>query len=309
MWNMEHSLKKMKERFHAQGIFHTDEKLAQVLKSFVPENVDEVYDPTCGRGALLSVFDDSVKKYGQELELDFIEDCKSMLVNFTGVCGDTLKDPAFLGNKFKAIVANPPFSTKWRPKIDERFEACGIVPSQSRSDLAFVLHCLYYLTDDGVAAILQFPGVLYRSGKEQEIRKWLVENNYIDKVVHIPKGHFEDTNIATCIIVLKKTRKTTDVVFEDKELGLSYQAAFEKIKENNFNLSTSTYIEKPDIREKINPIELEKQSRENVINIIRKQLNFSRAICELDSRLPPFCEFIDKLQSMINEFREKGGKS
>lgn len=304
---MEHSLKKMKERFHAQGIFHTDKKLVQILKSFVPEDVDEVYDPTCGRGALLSVFDDSVKKYGQELESDFIEDCKSVLVNFTGVCGDTLKDPAFLGKKFKAIVANPPFSTKWQPKIDERFEACGIVPSQSRSDLAFVLHCLYYLADEGVAAILQFPGVLYRSNKEQKIRKWLVENNYIDRIIHIPKGHFEDTDVSTCIIVLKKNRKTTDVVFEDKELGLSYQANFEKIRENNFNLSPNTYIEKPDTREKIDPIELEKSVRENTINTIQTQLNFSSAMCELDPTLPPFSEFIDKLQAIINEFRKKGG--
>ena len=110
---MAYNLKTIKKEFSQKGIFYTEKALAEYVKSFLPDNVTEVYDPTCGNGGLLSVFDDNVLKYGQEINEEQLEDAKKTLINFTGICGDTLKNPAFMDRKFKAIVANPPFGINW----------------------------------------------------------------------------------------------------------------------------------------------------------------------------------------------------
>ena len=112
---MAYNLKTIKKEFSEKGIFYTPVELANYLKSFLPENVNEVYDPTCGDGGLLCVFEDDVKKYGQELNEEQLIVAQNRLVNFEGVCGDTLSNPAFKNKKFKAIIANPPFGIKWTP--------------------------------------------------------------------------------------------------------------------------------------------------------------------------------------------------
>ena len=165
-------IKSIKEEFKSKGIFYTTNELALLIKSFVDIEIDEVYDPTCGDGALLSVFDDSVKKYGQEINEHQIEVAEKRLVNFTGYCGDTLKDPAFKDKKFKCIVANPPFSIKWEPPIlngiftDDRFKFIPALPPKSKADYAFILHILHYLDSDGIAVVLNFPGILYRGNSK-----------------------------------------------------------------------------------------------------------------------------------------------
>jgi len=179
---MSYDLKSIKQEFKNKGIFYTTNELALYIKSFVNFEVNEVYDPTCGDGSLLSVFDDNALKFGQEINQNQLEIANSRLKNFIGVCGDTLKSPAFFDKKFKCIVANPPFSIKWEPPIlddmfnDERFLNIPAMPPQSKADYAFILHILHYLDNDGIAVTLNYPGILYRGNSEYILRKWLVEN-------------------------------------------------------------------------------------------------------------------------------------
>ena len=181
-----YNIKSIKEEFKAKGIFYTTNELALLIKSFVNIDIDEVYDPTCGDGSLLSVFDDNIKKYGQEINDHQLEVAENRLTNFTGYCGDTLKDPAFIDKKFKCIVANPPFSIAWEQPIfngiftDDRFRLVPALPPKSKADYAFILHILHFLETDGIAVVLNFPGILYRGNSEGQIRKWIVEQNYIE---------------------------------------------------------------------------------------------------------------------------------
>lgn len=208
------SIKNIRQEFKDKGIFYTPKALAEKLKSYVDIEPQSVYDPTCGAGNLLSVWGDEIKKYGQELDADQLT--LIQLPNFTGYAGDTLTDDGFRGVKFDCIVANPPFSVKYNPAIltdDERFRDCSTLPPPSKADWAFILHILYHLDNKGVAVILEFPGILYRGQKEGIVRKWFVEENYIDRVVEVPGNTFEDTPIGTCIIVLKKNRNVTYITF------------------------------------------------------------------------------------------------
>ena len=174
----------------------------------MPNNITEIYDPTCGNGGLLSVFNDNVIKYGQELLEEQLNSARDTLINFNGAVGDTLINPAFIDKKFDYIIANPPFSIKWVPNIeDERFNIAPALAPQSKADYAFILHILYYLSEVGIAVILGFPGILYRGNSEYKIRKWLVDNNYIEKVVSVPGDKFVDTKITTIVFILNKNKK------------------------------------------------------------------------------------------------------
>ena len=144
----EYNIKSIRQDFKQKGIFYTQRELAEYIKNLLPEKrPDRVYDPTCGNGGLLSVFDDSVEKYGQDINSEQVEEATRRLSNFHGVAGDTLKEPAFKDMKFDYIVANPPFSIKWEPFQDERFNA-PVLPPPSRADYAFNLHILHYLSDN-----------------------------------------------------------------------------------------------------------------------------------------------------------------
>ena len=106
---MAHNLKSIRQKFKENGVFYTEKALAEKIRSYLPADVDEIYDPTCGDGGLLSVFPDEVRKYGQEIDLEQLEEARKRLVNFEGKGGDTLTDPQF-DRQFKYIIANPPFS-------------------------------------------------------------------------------------------------------------------------------------------------------------------------------------------------------
>ena len=157
---MAYNIKSIKKEFAEKGIFYTQPELANYVKSFLPADVKEVYDPTCGNGGLLSVFDDDVEKYGQEINAEQLADAEKYLSNFHGVCGDTLKNPAWIDRKFDYIVANPPFGIKWEPPkmdmfdSDPRFEGVPAMPSRGMADFAFMLHILYLLSETGVAVVL-----------------------------------------------------------------------------------------------------------------------------------------------------------
>ena len=283
----EYSVKAIREHFKANGIFYTPPELSKMLKEIVEKEVSdikEVYDPTCGRGALLSVFDDDVVKYGQDINASEVEVAKNSLVNFNGVIGDTLKEPAFLDKKFKAIVANPPFSIPWNSEsvfFDERFAGYALAP-KSKADYAFNLHILHYLSDDGCAAVINFPGVLYRGNSEGKIRKALVEKNLIKEVILIPGGYFDDTSVATCIIVYKKNKQDTNIIFTDKELNLSKSVRFEEVAKNDFNLSVSQYVYEEKVKPPFDAVATELQARADFIANMKKELEFSKMVSNFE---------------------------
>lgn len=304
---MEYNIKSIKEGFKKNGVFYTPPELALLIKSYIKRDVKEVYDPTCGDGALLSVFGDNVKKYGQELNGEQLKVAKERIINFIGKQGDTLSNPAFLEKKFDCIVANPPFSIKWDPPIengiftDVRFKNAPILPSRSKADYAFLLHIIYYLSDNGIAVTLNFPGILYRGNREGKIRKWVVEQNYIDQVVLIPPKTFVDTPIATVLVVFKKNKKTTDIIFTDKELNIERVVSKKEVVDNDYNLSVSSFCYNEEEVVYKDPKVLEKNSRKAMISKLRKDIEFSRVICELDGF--KFSSYIDELQKIIDEYK------
>ena len=297
----EYNIKSIRQDFKQKGIFYTQRELAEYIKNLLPENVNRVYDPTCGNGGLLSVFDDSVEKYGQDINSEQVEEATRRLSNFHGVAGDTLKEPAFKDMKFDYIVANPPFSIKWEPFQDERFNA-PVLPPPSRADYAFNLHILHYLSDKGIAAVLNFPGILYRGNREGTMRQWLVEQNYIEKVVAIAGNKFADTAIATCVIVYNKAKTNTNILFIDDETGKQRSVSFEEVKENGFNLSVSSYIQAEIIKEKINPLELDTQARNGFLTKLRNELIFEKTVCEFEGL--NFQSFLTDIQKVLDEFKE-----
>jgi type I restriction enzyme M protein len=199
--------------------------------------------------------------------------------------GDTLIDPAHWDDEpFEAIVSNPPYSINWEgdsnPLLinDPRFAPAGVLAPKSKADLAFTMHILSWLAVNGTAAIVEFPGVLYRGGAEAKIRKYLVDNNYVDAVIQLPPDLFFGTNIATCVIVLKKSKADNCVLFIDASaefvrpgnknklstanqkrvldafsarIGIDHFARLvpnEEIAENSYNIAVSVYVEQKDTR-------------------------------------------------------------
>lgn len=267
------SAKAYRDELKQKGVFHTDSKLAEIIKSYGKESPKNVYDPTCGVGTLLSVFDDDIPKYGQELTEDYLEAAKATLKNFTGAVGDTLKAPAFMDKRFDLIVANYPFSIKWEPnKEDIRFKDWVDVPPPSKADYAFIMHMLYLLDDDGICVSLNFPGILYRKAREGKIRKELIEKGYIKKVIQVPGGYFEDTNIATSILVLSKKKSDGFIEFEDLEIDKKEKVSIDEIKENDFNLSVSSYLQEELEQEEIDIFELNDGVRELTLSGIENRL-------------------------------------
>ena len=297
----EKSIKNIRKEFRKLGVFYTSSKLAEMIKSRVPFKPKKVYDPTCGCGKLLRVFDDDVLKFGQELDIN--ELAKIDIPNFTGYSGDTLKDDKFKDEKFDCIVANPPFSIEWTPeelKDDERFKIAPAIAPKSKADWAFMLHILHHLSDDGMAFVLEFPGILYRGNSEEKIRKWFVENNFIERIIEIPGGYFEDTNISTVLIILKKNRQKTSIIFErnGKEI---------EVEKGNLesSLSPSMYFPIEDRKEKIDIVDLELSAENGFLKKLRAELRFtyfanSSGLNPIDVK-----SFVEKIKDEIKKFEKE----
>lgn len=294
----EYNIKTIRQDFKEKGIFYTTKGLAEYLKSFLPDDVKEIYDPTCGNGGLLSVFDDDVIKYGQDINAEQVQYARENLINFHGAVGDTLTEPAFADRKFKYIIANPPFSIKWEQKNDERFEGYPCLPPKSKADYAFLAHILHFLTDDGTAVVLNFPGILYRGQSEGKIRRYLIEQNLIDTVIAVDGGHFVDTKIATCILILKKKKETTNIKFIHNEREIIIPV--EQIAENDYNLSVSYYLPEEIEREVIDPAIINLHARETFLLSLKKTLEFEKIICEMENvSMQPFISDIIKI---VNQY-------
>ncbi|MDO4720950.1 MAG: N-6 DNA methylase [Peptostreptococcaceae bacterium] len=295
------SVKAIRQDFKNKGIFYTPPALAEYLKSLIDTPYKNVYDPTCGRGNLLSVFEEDILKFGQDISEQEVAIARDTLKNFQGVAGDTLKEPAFMNRRFDCIVANPPFSVSWEEKEDERFSGAPCLAPKSKADYAFLLHILYLLSEEGTAAILSFPGILYRQAREGKIRRYLVEKNVIDKVIHIPPKQFTDTSIATCILVFKKNRQTTDIEFIDTEKQKQRKVTLEEIRENHFNLSVNYYIQEEREKIEIDPVELEMQARKDSIRFLCRSIEMSMRIAEMEGM--DVTPYLDELEQMIAKYK------
>ena len=317
------------------GEFFTPQEVGELLAKIVimdKKSVNKVYDPACGSGSLLLKFakilgKENVKDgfYGQEINITtynlarinmFLHDINYN--NFDIALGDTLINPMHWDDEpFDAIVSNPPYSIRWEGKKnpllinDERYAPAGILAPESKADLAFTMHMLSWLSEKGTAAIVEFPGVLYRGGAEQKIRKYLIENNFVDTVIQLPPDLFFGTSIATCIIVLKKSKKDNSVLFVDasneftrndtknkltdkniKDIinllrnreSIEYKSILipnEEIVENDSNLSVNTYLKQESSEEKIDIKELNNSVRE----IVKREQELRNSLDEIIQEL------------------------
>ena len=297
-----HTIKGLRAEFKKAGKFHTPPELASFLHDLIPEGARDVYDPTCGAGNLLARFPDDTPKYGQDIDRAALADANH-LPNFYGQEDDVLTAPAWTDRRFHAIVANPPFSIPWTPVWDERWFNVPTMPTKGRADWAFLIHIVHMLADDGTAAVLQFPGVLYRGGREKQLREWLVTENLLDRVIAIPGDTFTDTTISTACFVLKKNRaEGAPITFEDREHSISREVTATEIQTNDYTLSVSTYVQPPEPeREPIDPWELEQLARRNAVRQLRKELRYSRMVANLEKW--PYTPFLDSLSAVIEEER------
>ena len=300
------------------GEFFTPQEVSELLTRLAvveKTSVNKVYDPACGSGSLLLksakiLGKENVRNgfFGQEINLTTYNLCRiNMFLHDIGydkiniACEDTLTNPQHWDDEpFEVIVSNPPYSIKWagdeNPLLinDPRYSPAGVLAPKSKADFAFIMHSLSWLATNGTASIVCFPGILYRGGAEQKIRRYLVDNNFIDCIIQLPDNLFFGTSIATCIMVLRKSKKDNSVLFIDasKECvkvtnnnkltdenieqivkiftdrkDVEYVTKLvsnTEIGENDYNLSVSTYVEKEDTREKIDIVELNKQIEEIV---------------------------------------------
>lgn len=311
------------------GEFFTPADVSELLTrlgTVGKKTINKVYDPACGSGSLLLKAEKVLGKdavtigfFGQEINITTYNLCRiNMFLHDVGfdkfdvACEDTLINPQHWDDEpFELIVSNPPYSIKWagddNPLLinDPRFSSAGVLAPKSKADMAFIMHALSWLAPNGTAAIVCFPGIMYRGGAEQKIRKYLIDNNYIDCVIQLPSNLFFGTSIATCIMVMRKGKKDNKILFIDAsneciklsnnnkltedninrivniyaerrtEKHFSYLASYDEITDNSYNISVSTYVEAEDNREEIDIVAINKELDELVAqeNSLRARIN------------------------------------
>lgn len=317
------------------GEFFTPQEVSELIARLTivgKERVNKVYDPACGSGGLLLKFakilgPDNVRNgfFGQEINLTINRLCRiNMFLHDIGFSefhiahGNTLTDPQYESYEpFEAIVSNPPYSTKWigadSPVLinDPRFAPAGVLAPKSKADMAFIMHCLSWLATNGTAAIVCFPGILYRGGAEKKIRQYLIDNNFIDCVIQLPDNLFYGTSIATAIMVLKKSKRDNATLFIDasqecikvtrnnkltpeniqriltlfeNRQDVAYLARLvpnTQVAEDGYNLSVSNYVEKEDLTEPVDIVALNEEIRQISARINRLREEIDAIIAEI----------------------------
>ena len=318
------------------GEFFTPQEVSELLTRIATvgkTEVNKVYDPACGSGSLLLkaakvLGKDKIRQgfYGQEINITTYNLCRiNMFLHdidydkFNIACEDTLLEPQHWDDEpFEVIVSNPPYSIKWAGSDDAtlindpRFAPAGVLAPKSKADLAFIMHSLSWLATNGTAAIVCFPGIMYRSGAEKKIRSYLIDNNYIDCVIQLPENLFFGTPIATCIMVLKKSKADNKVLFIDasKECNkvtnnnvledtnvnnivewyssrqdkphIARLVDYNEIVEQEYNISVSTYVSQQDKKEEIDIAELNAQIAKIVAKEEKLRMEIDRIIKEIE---------------------------
>ncbi len=321
------------------GEFFTPQHVSKLIAQLAMHkrtSVNKIYDPAAGSGSLLLQAKKHVDNhiieegfFGQEINHTTYNLARMNMFlhninydKFNIVLGDTLRNPKLGDHKpFDAIVSNPPYSIKWigsdDPTLinDERFAPAGVLAPKSKADFAFVLHALNYLSSKGRAAIVCFPGIFYRGGAEQKIRKYLIDNNFVETVISLAPNLFFGTSIAVNILVLSKRKLDTKTQFidasgenffkkvtnnnilEDKHIE-SIMQLFDskadvdhvavsidntKIADNDYNLSVSSYVEAEDTREVIDIVELNEEIAETVEKINALRADIDEIIKEIEA--------------------------
>lgn len=318
------------------GEFFTPADVSELLTrlgTVGKKEINKVYDPACGSGSLLLKAEkvlgrDAVRNgfYGQEINITTYNLCRiNMFLHdiefdkFDIACEDTLTNPQHWDDEpFELIVSNPPYSIKWagdeNPLLinDPRFSPAGVLAPKSKADLAFIMHSLAWLASNGTAAIVCFPGIMYRGGAEQKIRKYLVDNSFIDCIIQLPSNLFFGTSIATCIMVLKKGKTDNKVLFIDassecikvtnnnkltpdninkivdtfaqrkEDAHFSHLAEYAEVKKNDYNLSVSTYVVPKDTREKIDIVKLNAEIAQIVARENELRAAIDRIVAEIE---------------------------
>lgn len=300
------------------------------------KTVNKVYDPACGSGSLLLKAIDVLGKdavttgfFGQEINVTTYNLCRiNMFLHDVGFdkfdiqCDDTLTNPKHWDDEpFELVVSNPPYSIKWPGDSDAtlindpRYAPAGVLAPKSKADMAFIMHSLSWLAPNGAASIVCFPGIMYRGGAEQKIRKYLVENNFVDAIIQLPDNLFFGTSIATCIMVMRKGKTDNNVLFIDasKECikvtnnnkltdenidhivdaytnreeveHFVHVASLNEIEENNYNLSVSTYVEQEDTTEKVDIKVLNQQIKEIVAKQEVLRTEIDKIIAEIEGEI------------------------
>lgn len=319
------------------GEFFTPQEVSELLTRIAvsgKKKIRRVYDPACGSGSLLLKFKkilpkdkDEIHYYGQEINITTYNLCRiNMFLHDTGyekfdiAHGDTLTEPKHLKDKpFDAIVSNPPYSIKWEGEDntilinDPRYSPAGILAPKSKADFAFIMHSLFKLDTAALAAIVCFPGIMYRGGAEQKIRKYLIDNNYIECIIQLPDNLFYGTSIATCIMVLSKSKIDSKTLFidasEDYEKATNnnklsdkniedilsyfkgreskahkcYLASKEEIEAQDYNLSVSTYVEQKDTRDEVDIKVLNKDLEAIVLEESKLRKAIDKIIKEIEA--------------------------
>ncbi len=317
------------------GEFFTPQEVAELLARIActsKSRITRVYDPACGSGSLLLKFvkvlgpekAKMVSFFGQEINITTYNLCRiNMFLHpvpfdkFDIQLGDTLTDPKHLADQpFDAIVSNPPYSTHWagdsNPLLinDDRYSPAGVLAPKTKADLAFTMHMLHHLSTTGIAAIVEFPGVLYRGGAEQKIRQYLIENNYVDCVIQLPENLFFGVSIATCIIVLKKSKADNNVLFIDANAECIKDGNKNKLTDDNIETIFQRYVCRADVEYKSKLVNnkdilandcnltvssyVEQEDTREVININEVNAKLSSLIAEGD-------ELNQKINTIIQE--------
>ena len=317
------------------GEYYTPQEVSELLTKITlvgKTEVNKVYDPACGSGSLLLKFAKILGKenvrngfFGQEINISTYNLCRiNMFLHdiefdkFDIAHGDTLLEPQHWDDEpFEAIVSNPPYSIKWEgdsnPLLinDSRFSPAGVLAPKSKADMAFIMHSLSWLANNGTAAIVCFPGIMYRGGAERKIRKYLIDNNFIDCIIQLPDNLFYGTSIATCIMVLKKNKTDNSTLFIDATKECVKVTNNNKLSEDNienilkffterkdvdyvskvvpnseieaqeYNLSVSTYVEREDTREVIDIAKLNKEITEIVARESHLRTEIDKIIAEI----------------------------
>ena len=319
------------------GEFFTPQEVSELLTKIATvgkTEVNKVYDPACGSGSLLLksakiLGKENVRQgfFGQEINITTYNLCRiNMFLHdidydkFNIACEDTLTSPEHWDEEpFEVIVSNPPYSIKWagsdNPLLinDPRFAPAGVLAPKSKADLAFIMHSLSWLATNGTAAIVCFPGIMYRGGAEKKIRKYLIDNNFIDCIIKLPDNLFFGTSIATCIMVLKKSKADNKVLFIDASNEFEKATNNNKLSEKNitkivehfttrtddshfsrlvdykeiskeqdYNLSVSTYVEQENTKEVINIAKLNSEIQKIVERESVLRAEIDRIIKEIE---------------------------